>query len=48
MIDLTRITPEALATEPYRWAFVGGLFSPADAAELAASFPRDHFKTIKG
>lgn len=48
MIDLTKLTPEALATEPYRWAFVGGLFSPADADALARSFPRDHFKTVRG
>lgn len=48
MIELTRITPAALAVEPYRWAFVDRLFSPADAAALAASFPRDHFKTVKG
>jgi hypothetical protein len=48
MIDLTKLTPEALAREPYRWAFVNGLFSPADAAALARTFPRDHFKTIGG
>lgn len=48
MIDLGRLTPEALAREPYRWAFVGGLFSRADAAALARTFPRDHFKTIGG
>lgn len=48
MIDLTRLTPEALATEPYHWAFVGGLFSPADADALARTFPRDHFKTVRG
>jgi hypothetical protein len=48
MIDLDRLTPEALAREPYRWAFVGGLFSPADAAALARTFPRDHFKTVGG
>jgi hypothetical protein len=48
MIDLTKLTPEALAHEPYRWAFVGGLFSPEDAAALARTFPRDHFKTVGG
>ena len=48
MIDLNKLTPEALASEPYRWAAVGGLFSPADAAALARTFPRDHFKTIGG
>ena len=48
MIDFERFTPELLASEPYRWAFVGQLFSPADAADLAGTFPRDHFKTVKG
>lgn len=48
MIDLTKLTPEALSTEPYRWAFVGGLFSRADAEALARTFPRDHFKTVSG
>ena len=48
MIDFERFTPELLASEPYRWAFVGDLFSPADAADLVNTFPRDHFKTVKG
>ena len=48
MIDLTRIAPEALSTESYKWAFIDRLFSPADGEALAASFPRDHFKTVKG
>jgi SM-20-related protein len=48
MIDLTRFTPEALSTEPYRWGFIAGLFSPADGEALVRSFPREHFKTVKG
>lgn len=48
MIDFERFTPELLASEPYRWAFVGELFSSADAADLVNTFPRDHFKTVKG
>ena len=48
MIDLTRFTPEALSAEPYRWGFIGGLFSPSDGEALVGSFPRDHFKTVKG
>ena len=48
MIDLTRLIPEALSDEPYRWGFIDGLFSPADGKALVDSFPRDHFKTIKG
>ena len=48
MIDFERFTPERLSSEPYRWAFVGDLFSRADAVDLVNSFPRDHFKTVKG
>ena len=48
MIDLTRLTPQALATEPYRWAFVDQLFSPSDSTALVETFPRDHFKTVTG
>jgi SM-20-related protein len=48
MIDFECFTPELLATEPYRWAYVGQLFSPPDAADLVITFPRDHFKTVKG
>ncbi len=46
MIDLTQILRPALQTQPYSWAAVGNLFSPKDASALAASFPRDHFKTL--
>jgi len=48
MIDLTRLDPKLLSTEPYEWAFVGGLFEPQDAAALAASFPHDNFRTVRG
>lgn len=48
MIDLTRITPDTLEASPYRWAFIDGIFSPSDAEALAATFPRDGFKTVKG
>ena len=46
MIDFQRIATYSLETEPYRWAAIDGLFSPADAANLAATFPRDHFKRL--
>jgi len=46
MINLNRIAEHRLETEPYQWAVVDGLFSPADAAALAATFPRDHFKRL--
>ena len=48
MIELTRIEQATLAMDPYEWAFVNGLFAPADAEALATTYPRDHFKTIKG
>lgn len=46
MIDLERISQANLETEPYRWAAVDQLFSPADAAALTATFPHDHFKRL--
>jgi SM-20-related protein len=48
MIDLTKLTPQALQAQPYSWAEIGNLFSPRDAAALAASFPVDHFKVVAG
>lgn len=48
MIDLDRIMSHSLASEPYHWAFVDRIFAPADADALASTFPRDHFKTVKG
>jgi len=46
MIDLNRISASHLETEPYRWAAIDQLFSPQDAAALAATFPQDHFKRL--
>jgi hypothetical protein len=48
MINVEQISGSHVETEPYSWAAVGNLFSPADAAELAASYPLDHFKTVAG
>lgn len=48
MIDLIRMERSTLSTEPYEWAYVGELFAPHEAAMLATSFPRDHFKTVVG
>ena len=48
MIDLTRFHSQKILSEPYRWALVDQLFSPADARALVETFPRDHFKTVKG
>lgn len=46
MINLNRISQHKLETEPYRWAVIDGLFSPGDAAALAATYPHDHFKRL--
>lgn len=48
MINLKGFVPEALAAEPYRWAMIDDLFSPAARAALVSTFPRDHFKSVKG
>jgi SM-20-related protein len=48
MIDLTQIASHTLQPQPYAWTEISNLFSPTDAATLAASFPRDHFKTVVG
>lgn len=48
MIDLTQIARHTLQTQPFAWAEIGNLYSPKDAAALAATFPRDHFKTVVG
>src|SRR5258708_12331950 len=46
MINWTSIGQQALETEPYRWAAISGLYASAEAAALAATFPRDHFKRL--
>lgn len=46
MIDLSQILRQSLQKEPYSWGAIGNIFSPKDAAALAATFPRDHFKTV--
>jgi lipopolysaccharide transport system ATP-binding protein len=48
VIDLTRLDEQRLAIQPYEWAFVNNLYSKRDAKLLAASFPTDNFKTVKG
>jgi hypothetical protein len=48
MIDFERIARHRMETDPFRWAAIDELFSPQDAAALAASFPCDHFKLVAG
>jgi SM-20-related protein len=46
MIKLNRFSASHLETAPYRWAPIDRLFSPQDAAALAATFPQDHFRRL--
>lgn len=46
MIDWDRFGQQSLETQPYRWAVIDRLYAPADAAALAKTFPRDHFKRL--
>jgi SM-20-related protein len=39
---------QPLQRAPYDWAFVNRLFSARDARSLVETYPRDHFKTVKG
>ncbi len=48
MLDLTQIERRTLEAEPYAWAAIDRLYSPKNAAALAATYPRDHFKTVSG
>lgn len=48
MINLETIARGPLRTEPYEWAEIGGLFAPADAEALAATYPHDHYKLVSG
>jgi SM-20-related protein len=48
MIDCARIANYNLSHEPYDWAFIDNLYTPQDAADLAATYPTDHFKTVNG
>jgi Rps23 Pro-64 3,4-dihydroxylase Tpa1-like proline 4-hydroxylase len=48
MLNLHRIAQQRMETKPYQWVFIDRLFSTEDAALLAASFPRDKFKKVKG
>lgn len=47
MIHFSQISNHKLETQPFAWAAIDHLFSPEDAAALATTYPRDHFKTLK-
>jgi SM-20-related protein len=46
VIDWNQFSRQSLQTHPYRWAVIDRLYAPADAAALAKTFPRDHFKRL--
>jgi Polysaccharide pyruvyl transferase/2OG-Fe(II) oxygenase superfamily len=48
VIHFESIEQQKLATEPYAWAKMDGLFSPEHATDLAVTFPRDRFKLVQG
>jgi Polysaccharide pyruvyl transferase/2OG-Fe(II) oxygenase superfamily len=48
VIDLARLEQGKLATQPYEWTFVNGLYSERDAKLLADYYPTDNFKTVRG
>jgi hypothetical protein len=47
MINFSEITRKKLNSRPFAWAEIGNLYSPANAAALASSFPHDNFKTVE-
>src|SRR5215510_13370445 len=48
MEDLTQVKEQSLSADLYRGALVDRLFAPADVRALVETFPRDHFKTVRG
>jgi hypothetical protein len=48
MLRMGRLEEEVMESDPFEWKFIDELFTGEDAAALAASFPRDKFKTVKG
>ncbi len=48
MISLDRIVHHQLQSDPYQWAGIDDLYSPADAEQLATTYPCDHFKLVSG
>ena len=48
IIGFENFDRQPLNREPFDWAFVTGLFARRDAQALVDTYPRDHFKTVKG
>ncbi len=47
VLELRPLRIGKLETDPYRWAMIDALFTPAAAAELAETYPHDRFKRIE-
>lgn len=47
MLDFSKIFASHLNTQPFRWAEISNLYSPADCAALANTYPSDHFRTVE-
>jgi len=48
ILQVKRLADNSLFTKPYEWTAIDKLFVPADAKALAASYPCDKFKSVKG
>jgi len=48
MLNCRQLEEGSLQQDPFEWAFVDRLFTTADAAAIAGSYPMDHFKTVRG
>ena len=48
MLDIHRIETAELQRTPFAWAQIDRLYGQQDAAELAATYPHDHFKVVSG
>ncbi|MEO8028129.1 MAG: 2OG-Fe(II) oxygenase [Bryobacteraceae bacterium] len=48
MLNFSRLEQSELETTPFEWKFIDQLFAAEDAAAIAATFPRDHFKDVAG
>jgi Rps23 Pro-64 3,4-dihydroxylase Tpa1-like proline 4-hydroxylase len=48
IVRFGKLSGHTLNKIPYHWAFVNDLFAAQDAKALVTTYPRDHFKTVRG
>lgn len=48
IIRFKALSRATLHRVPYDWSFANNLFASKDARSLVTTYPRDHFKTVKG